>query len=149
MAPFLLLAGLCAILPDNKGEAHSVNWPTAAGLLTALVGVVSWLGVEWYRYWRGRGFITARHLALRTVMATLIAVVVGMIFWGSYHAWRSPMGASVYWAICLALLIVTILLTFRDWRMILREQHLRRAQLYRRMDEELNSLTGREREKDD
>ncbi len=126
-----------------------MHWVTAAGLLGALVVVVSWLGVEWYRFWRGRGFISGRQLALRTVLATLIAAVVGMIFWGSYHPWKDPVAALAYWSGCLALLVLTILLTLRDWRMLIREQHLRRAQLYRRMDEELDSLAQRRREKDD
>jgi hypothetical protein len=145
----LLLAALCAILPSGKGDPRIVHWVTVTGLLAAVVAVVSWLGVEWYRFWRGRGFISSRQLALRTVMATLIGAVVGMIFWGSYHSWQDPLAALTYWSACLALLIAIILLTLRDWRMLMREQHLRRAQLYRRMDEELNSLTQREREKDD
>jgi len=126
-----------------------VHWVTAAGLLGALVVVISWLGVEWYRFWRGRGVISGRQLALRTTLATLIAAVVGMIFWGSYHPWQDPVAALTYWSGCLALLVLTILLALRDWRMLLREQHLRRAQLYRRMDEELDSLTQRRRQKDD
>ena len=126
-----------------------MRWVRVTGLLAALVVVVSWLGVEWYRFWRGRGVIGGRQLALRTVMATLIAAVVAMIFWGSWHPWQDPAKALVYLAACLALLLLIIILTLRDWRMIIREQHLRRAQLYRRMDEELSSLTRRTREKDE
>jgi hypothetical protein len=126
-----------------------VHWVTVTGLLAAVVVVVSWLGVEWYRFWRGRGLISGRQLALRTLMAALIAAVVGMIFWGSYHPWQDPVLALAYWAVCLALLVLIVILTLRDWRMLIREQHLRRAQLYRRMDEELSSLARRERERDD
>jgi hypothetical protein len=43
---------------------------------------------------------------------------------------------------------VIVVLAFRDWRMLIRERHVRRAELYRQMDEELGPPTRREPRRD-
>lgn len=108
-------------------------------LLLATVAVLAWLAVEIHRYFRGRSVIGARQLILRAVVAVLLVVVVAMMVWGAYYPWRPEQAWAQlgYWTVALALVFAIVALTFRDWRMVVRERHLRRAELYRQMDEEL------------
>jgi hypothetical protein len=108
-------------------------------LLLATLAVLVWLTVEIHRYFRGRAVIGARQLVLRGVVAALLMIVVSMMIWGAYHPWKAEEAwlQLGYWTLALVLVFVIVVLTFRDWRMLIRERHLRRADLYRKMDEEL------------
>jgi hypothetical protein len=131
------------LFSSDPKEAESVHWGAVVPLLGALAVVVGWAVVECLRYFRGRHLIGGRQLAWRMVVAGLIVAVVMMIVWGSFHRWGDPATELLYWSGCLALMLLVMLLTIKDWRMILREQHLRRAQLYQRMDEESRALRER------
>jgi uncharacterized membrane protein YjgN (DUF898 family) len=124
-----------------------VHWGAVTALLGALLVVLSWAAVECHRYFRGRHVIGGKQLAWRMTIAVLIAVVVAMIMWGSFYRWTSAAHELLYWSVCLALMVLVILLTMKDWRMVLKEQHLRRAQLYQKMQDELGSLGDKRDEK--
>jgi hypothetical protein len=125
-----------------------VHWPAVTALLGALLVIFSWVAVECHRYFRGRHLISGGQLAGRVIVAMLIAGVVAMILWGSFYRWRNPAHELLFWSGCLVLMLLVMLLTLRDWRLLLREQHLRRAQLYQRMQEELGSLKSDDSRKD-
>ena len=116
-------------------------WWKLTGLLLAVLAVLLWLAVEVHRFFRGRSVISGVHLALRGLVAVLLMTVVGMMIWGAYYPWTKEQAWHQlgYWTVCLALVFVVMLLTMRDWRMVVRERHLKRAELYRKMDEELGT----------
>ena len=122
-----------------------MHWATVVFLMAAAVSVMSWLAVEIYRFARGRSVISGGHLALRAVNAALVLGVVIMIMYGAYYPWPGGRdGAArelLYWSTCLAVVVLVILLTWRDWKMLLKLRHLQSADLYRRMDEELHRPT--------
>jgi len=116
-----------------------VPWWGLTSLLLATLAVLVWLAVEIHRYFRGRAVIGAKQLVLRGVVAALLMTVVSMMVWGAYRPWKAEEAwlQLGYWTLALVLVFVIVVLTFRDWRMLIRERHLRRADLYRKMDEEL------------
>ncbi len=126
-----------------------MHWAGVMALLGALLVVLSWAAVECHRYFRGRHVIGGKQLAWRMVVALLLAAVVAMILWGSFYRWKSASSELLYWSGCLLLMLVVMLLTIKDWRTIIREQHLRRAQLYQQMQEELGSLKPEQAKKDE
>jgi small-conductance mechanosensitive channel len=126
-----------------------VHWAGVTVLLGALLVVLSWAAVECHRYFRGWHVIGAKQLAWRVIVAVLMAAVVAMILWGSFYRWKSATSEFLYWSGCLLLMLVVMLITIKDWRAILREQHLRRAQLYQRMQDELGSLKPEQAKKDE
>jgi len=125
-----------------------VHWAGVTALLGALLVVLSWAAAECHRYFRGRHVIGGKQLAWRMIVALLMAVVVAMILWGSFYRWPSAASELLYWSGCLILMLVVMLVTVKDWRTILRDQHLRRAQLYQRMQDELGSPRPGEAKKD-
>ena len=116
-------------------------WWSLTGLLLAALAVLVWLAVEIHRYFRGRTVISGKQLVLRAVAAVLLMVVVALMVWGAYYPWKAEDALKQlgFWTLCLALTFLVIILTLRDWRLLIRERHLRRAELYRRMDEELGT----------
>jgi len=115
-----------------------VDWPSLTGLLLAVLAVLVWFVVEVHRYFRGRSVLGARQLVLRGVVALLLMGVAGMLIWGAYYPWTFEQRWQQlgFWTATLVLVFVIVVLAFRDWRMLIRERHLRRAELYRQMDEE-------------
>jgi cell division protein FtsW (lipid II flippase) len=116
-------------------------WWSLTALLLATLSVLVWLAVEIHRYFTGRAVIGGKQLVLRSVVAALLMVVVAMMVWGAYRPWKAEEAwwQLGYWTLALVLVFVIVVLTFRDWRMLIRERHLRRAELYRKMDEELGT----------
>jgi len=126
-----------------------VHWLSVVLLMAAAIAVWSWLAVEVYRSARGKSLISGKHLALRGVIAALVLVVVLMIMYGQNNPWPEGRDGTrqelAYWAGCLAVVMLIIILTLRDWRMILREKHLKQADIYRRIDSEIDPPTGEDR----
>ena len=125
-------------------------WQGLIGLLLATLAVLVWLAVEIHRYFRGRSVIGGRQLVLRGVVAAMLMVVVAMMVWGAYYPWTSEQQWKQlgFWTLTLVLVFAIVVLTFRDWRMLIRERHLRRAELYRKMDEEFTPPAKREPKRD-
>jgi len=119
-------------------------------LLLATLAVLAWLAVEIHRYFRGRSVVGAKQLVLRAVVAALLMAVVSMMVWGAYYPWTFEQRWQQlgFWTLALVLVFVIVVLTFRDWRMLIRERHLRRADLYRKMDDELGPPRAPGRGKD-
>ena len=116
-----------------------MGWLGATILSAAALAVVVWLGVEIHRYFRGRSVISGKQLILRSVVAALVMGLVAMMLWGAFYPWRSDQALTqlTYWSAALALALVVVILAMRDWRILLREKHLRQADLYRQLDEEI------------
>ncbi|MBM3501092.1 MAG: hypothetical protein FJX74_20770 [Armatimonadetes bacterium] len=116
-----------------------MDWWNLTGLLLAALAVLVWLAVEVHRYFRGRSVLSGKQLLLRGIVALLLTGVVSMIIWGAYYPWAAEQQWQQlgFWTLALVLVFVIVVLTFRDWRMLIRERHLRRAELYRQMDAEL------------
>jgi hypothetical protein len=128
------------ILPASEGGI-GVGWLGATILSAAALAVVVWLGVEIHRYFRGRSVISGKQLILRSVVAALVMGLVAMMLWGAFYPWRSDQALTqlTYWSAALALALVVVILAMRDWRILLREKHLRQADLYRQLDEEIGA----------
>ncbi|MGQ9730602.1 MAG: hypothetical protein ACUVX8_04940 [Candidatus Zipacnadales bacterium] len=116
-------------------------WWQLTGLLLAVLAVLVWFVVELHRYFRGRSAIRGKQLLLRGVVAVLLMIVAAMMIYGAYYPWESKDALKQlgYWTIPLLLMCVVFLLIIRDWRMLIRERHLQRAELYRQMDRELGT----------
>ena len=114
-----------------------LHWPVIVFLGAAVIAVWSWFAVEVYRFSRGKSFITGKQLGLRGAIAVLVLVVAGAIIWVRLKQWDDTLNELTAWAGCLAIILVIIILTMRDWRLVLREKHLKQADLYRRLDSEM------------
>jgi hypothetical protein len=116
-----------------------VPWWSLTGLLLATLAVLVWLAVEIHRYFRGRSVLSGKQLLLRGIVALMLMGVVTMMVWGAYYPWKPEQQWEQlgFWTLTLVLVLVIVILTFRDWRMLVRERHLRRAELFRKIDEEL------------
>ncbi|HJN16433.1 MAG TPA: hypothetical protein QGH10_13100 [Armatimonadota bacterium] len=121
-----------------------MHWLSVVFLMAAAVAVWSWFAVEVYRFSRGKSLISGKHLALRGVIAALVLIVVLMIMWGGYRPWDKDDAKLLltYGAACLAVGISILILALHDWRMVMREKHLKQADLYRRLDSEIDPPTG-------
>ena len=121
-------------------------------MMVAAVSVLSWLAVEVYRFARGKSFISGGHLALRAVNAALVLGVVTMIMYGGYRTWPGGRDGAVkelvYWSACLAVVVVILLLTMRDWRWLMKARHLKAADLYRKLDEQFGDTSGADARED-
>ncbi|GEM_PF-5136029 len=111
---------------------------TILGLL-ALVLLLRLL-FEWRRYASGGAIISGRQLVLRIASAAVLMVVLVLVMVGARLRFTSPEVAFAYWAGCLALVVLAMLMALLDLVLLRRTRGRWRAESYRRLSTYIRRL---------
>ncbi|MCX7598502.1 MAG: hypothetical protein N2512_06485 [Armatimonadetes bacterium] len=110
------------------------------------MGILILAAAQAVEYLGGRSLISAKHFALRMLMAALLLICVAAIYVGAIVRWASRWHELGYWLGVLTGTIIITMLAMLDLRWCERLKHQRRAELYRSLAEAERVLRG-EKEK--
>jgi len=121
------------------------SWFAAILGLLALVLLVR-LVFEWRRFASGGHLIGSRQMTLRVASAAILVIVLGLVLAGARLRFTSAEAAFAYWAVCLALVLLAMLMALVDLTLLRRKRGKWRAESYRKLS---THIRGMEKSRDE
>jgi O-antigen/teichoic acid export membrane protein len=123
-----------------------MSYATGVLLLAAALAIITGAVLQLLQYRRGNHIISRGQFVLRMVVAVVLVVIIGMIFFGSVYAWPTPLAAIAFWSIITFLTVIVILLAMTDLRLVDRQKHLQQAEIYRNIQklQDMQNKSGKD-----